>query len=128
MAVSVLIVDDHDLMRQSLKMYLDANDGIEVVGEAGDYESALAFVAEHATDVILLDLRLGDTDGMALARELRGRGVTSTLIGLSIHHDPDIRTRMIDAGVDDYVDKSADPSELVHAILKLTKRSQQQNT
>ena len=56
--ISVLIVDDHPVVRQGLRALLEVQDGIDVAGEAGDGGSALSLAEEHAPDVILLDLRL----------------------------------------------------------------------
>lgn len=116
MAISVLIVDDHPTMRQSVKTFLDLNEDIEVIGDVGNMEDALSFVEKQTPDVILIDVRLGESDGMTLASELRRRGVESVLIGLSLYHQPEVRERMIEAGADAYIDKSADPSELVALI------------
>ena len=72
--ISVLIVDDHPVVRQGLRALLAVQDGIEVVGEAGDGAAALALAAERDPDVILLDLKLPGMDGIAVLGELRDRG------------------------------------------------------
>ena len=69
--ISVLIVDDHPVVRRGLRVLLEVQDGIEVAGEAGDGATALALAAEHAPDVILLDLKLPGMDGIAVLGELR---------------------------------------------------------
>ena len=74
--ISVLIVDDHPVVRQGLRALLEVQDGIEVVGEAGDGTAALALAAEQAPDVILLDLKLPGLDGLAVLGELQARGST----------------------------------------------------
>ena len=69
--ISVLIVDDHPVVRRGLRVLLEVQDGIEVAGEAGDGTTALALAAEHAPDVILLDLKLPGMDGIAVLNELK---------------------------------------------------------
>ena len=77
--ISVLIVDDHPVVRQGLRVLLEVQDGIEVAGEAGDGVTALALASEPAApggrppDVILLDLKLPGMDGMAVLNELKAR-------------------------------------------------------
>ena len=66
MHIRVLIVDDHPVVRQGLRVLLEVQDGIEVVGEAGDGAAALALAAEQKPDVILLDLKLPGLDGLAV--------------------------------------------------------------
>ena len=88
--ISVLIVDDHPVVRQGLRVLLEVQDGIEVAGEAGDGDAALALAAERAPDVILLDLRLPGLDGIAVLSELKARGERRPRAGPDQRH----RTRV----------------------------------
>jgi DNA-binding NarL/FixJ family response regulator len=72
--ISVLIVDDHPVVRRGLRVLLEVQDGIEVAGEAGDGATALALAAELTPDVILLDLKLPGMDGLAVLAALKARG------------------------------------------------------
>ena len=69
--IRVLIVDDHQMVRQGLRTFLDVQDDIEVVGEAADGESGVRAAGEVAPDVVLLDLRMPDSDGVAALNGLR---------------------------------------------------------
>ena len=69
--IRVLIVDDHAVVREGLRTFLELQDGIEVVGEAADGEEAVAAAQEHAPDVVLMDLVMPGLDGVGAMRELR---------------------------------------------------------
>ncbi len=84
--ISVLIVDDHPVVRRGLRVLLEVQEGIEVAGEAGDGATALALAAEHAPDVILLDLRLPGMDGIAVLGELRARDSAARVLVLTRRH------------------------------------------
>ena len=81
--ISVLIVDDHPVVRQGLRALLEVQDGIEVVGEAGDGPAALAQAAELTPDVILLDLKLPGMDGHAVLAELKAAGNSARVLVLT---------------------------------------------
>ena len=90
----MLIVDDHPVVRRGLRVLLEVQDGIEVVGEAGDGATALALAAEHVPDVILLDLKLPGMDGIAVLGELRSRQSAARVLVLAERH----RTRVGEPG------------------------------
>jgi DNA-binding NarL/FixJ family response regulator len=114
--IRVLIVDDHPAVRRGLRAFLELSDGIEVVGEAADGETAVELVAATAPDVVLLDLVLPGLDGVGVLRQLRERGsparvlvVTSFTAGGSVL--PALR-----AGARGYLAKDVDPPALVAAV------------
>jgi DNA-binding NarL/FixJ family response regulator len=114
--LTVLIVDDHPVVRQGLRVLLDVHDGIEVTGEAADGEEALALAAGLTPDVILLDLKLPGLDGIAVLRELRARGVASRVLVLTSGNDPAQVSRAVQAGASGFLYKDVDPDALVRAI------------
>ena len=65
MSITILLVDDQELLRVGFRMVLDAQDDLEVVGEAGDGEEAVRLVLEQSPDVVLMDVRMPGTDGVA---------------------------------------------------------------
>jgi DNA-binding NarL/FixJ family response regulator len=115
--ISVLIVDDHPVVRQGLRVLLEVQDGIEVVGEAGDGPAALALAAEQKPDVILLDLKLPGLDGLAVLAELRARqGHQARILVLTSATDPVAAGQAMRGGAAGVLYKDVDPDALVRAI------------
>jgi DNA-binding NarL/FixJ family response regulator len=114
--MTVLIVDDHPVVRQGLRVLLGVHDGIEVAGEAADGEQALALAAELAPDVILLDLKLPGMDGIAVLGELRARGIGARVLVLTSGNDPTQVSLALRSGASGFLYKDVDPDALVRAI------------
>ena len=114
--IRVLIVDDHAVVREGLRTYLALQDGIDVVGEAGDGEAALEQAAALAPDVILMDLVMPVRDGIGAMQELRVRGATSRVIVLTSFTDDERIMPAIQAGAAGYLLKNVQPAELARAV------------
>ncbi len=114
--VSVLIVDDHPVVRQGLRVLLEVQDGIEVAGEAGDGATAVKLAAEHAPDVILLDLKLPGMDGIAVLGELEARAIKARVLVLTSVTEPAAVSLAIRSGAAGVIYKDVDPDALVRAI------------
>jgi len=110
----VLIVDDHPVVRQGLRVLLEVQDGIEVTGEAGDGPTALARAAEQQPDVILLDLKLPGLDGLAVLEQLKH--TTAKVLVLTSVTDPVAASRAMREGAAGVLYKDVDPDALVRAI------------
>ncbi|AKZ56478.1 Transcriptional regulatory protein LiaR [Streptomyces ambofaciens ATCC 23877] len=116
--VRILVCDDHVVVRAGLLALLDSAPGIEVVGEAGTGEEALALAARLAPDVVLMDLQLGEgIDGVETTRRLTAAsgGPPHVLVLTTYDTDADI-TRAIEAGATGYLLKAERPEELFAAI------------
>jgi DNA-binding NarL/FixJ family response regulator len=115
--VRLLLCDDHAVVRAGLRALLASADGIEVVGEAGSGEEALALAAQLTPDVVLMDLQLGDgIDGVTATRELTsGTPAPRVLVLTMFDTDADI-TRAVEAGATGYLLKAERPEELFAAI------------
>jgi len=114
--IRVLIADDHPVVRQGLRTFLDVQDDMEVVAEAADGMTAVERAAALAPDVILLDLKMPGLDGVGVLGELRSRGITArTLILTSAAGSGPVGPAMA-AGAAGYLYKDVDPEALVRAI------------
>lgn len=112
----VVIADDHTVVRQGIRGVLEEVDGLEVVGEAADGEEALLLVAEHAPDVVVLDVTMPGKTGLEVTRELRAQAVDARILILSMHDDPEYVLQAVRAGADGYVLKDVEPAELRDAV------------
>jgi DNA-binding NarL/FixJ family response regulator len=114
--IRVLIADDHAVVRQGLRTFLDLQDDIEVVAEAGDGAEALAAAEQHAPDVVLIDLVMPNVDGIEAIRGLRERVPAARAIVLSSFIDDEKLFPAVRAGAAGYLLKDVQPQELVEAI------------
>jgi DNA-binding NarL/FixJ family response regulator len=114
--IKVLIVDDHPVVRQGLRTFLDLQEDITVVGEAGDGDSGVTAAEELRPDVVLLDLRMPGSDGLAALRGLRERGNPVRVLVITSFTEPGAVLPAVRAGASGYVYKDIDPPALAAAI------------
>ncbi len=114
--IKVLIVDDHQVVRQGLRTFLELHDDIQVVGEAADGQSAVDMVRELAVDVVLMDLMMPRLDGISATREVIGMGTGTRVIALTSFADDSQVFPAIQAGASSYLLKDVSPDELIEAI------------
>jgi DNA-binding NarL/FixJ family response regulator len=114
--IRVLITDDHAVVREGLRTFLELQDGLEVVGEAADGEQALAQAQQLAPDVILMDLVMPRLDGVAAMRRLRETAPRSRVIVLTSFLDDERLMPAIEAGAAGYLLKDVAPAQLAQAI------------
>jgi DNA-binding NarL/FixJ family response regulator len=114
--IRVLIVDDHAVVREGLRTFLDLQDGIEVVGEAADGEQGVDEAERLQPNVILMDLVMPKLDGVGAMRELRTRAPDAHVIVLTSFLDDDRLMPAIQAGAAGYLLKDVEPAELARAI------------
>jgi NarL family two-component system response regulator LiaR len=112
----VLVVDDHAVVREGLRAFLDLQDGIEVAGEAADGEEALAEADRLRPDVVLMDLVMPRLDGVSALRALRERLPAARVIVLTSFLDDDKLLPALRAGAAGYLLKNAQPQEVARAV------------
>ena len=116
MATTLLIADDHTLLRQGLVLLLRQKPGLEVVAEAENGHQAVALALEHRPDVVILDYAMPEMDGPEACREILRQLPETHIVTLSMHGEPHFVQIMLDAGAGAYVLKSEAVSDLVKAI------------
>jgi DNA-binding NarL/FixJ family response regulator len=114
--VGVLLVDDDDLMRAGLKAVLSTDAGIEVVAEAGDGRSAVVAARRHGPDVVLMDVRMPDLDGIAATREVVAVSPEIKVAILTTFEQDDYIFGALNAGASGFLLKRTKPEELIAAI------------
>lgn len=114
--LKVVIADDHSVVRQGIRGVLEAIEGLEVVGEAGDGDEALEMVMELKPDVVVLDVNMPGKTGLEVTTELRQEGHSARVLILSMHDDPEYVLQAVRSGADGYVLKDAAPAELRDAV------------
>ncbi|MEE2046469.1 response regulator transcription factor, partial [Nocardiopsis tropica] len=114
--IRVFLVDDHEIVRRGVGSLLDEEDGIEVVGEAGTAAQALARVPALAPDVVVLDVRLPDGDGVTVCREIRSLLPDTRMLMLTSYSDDEALYGAVMAGASGYILKQIHGTDLVGAV------------
>jgi two-component system response regulator DevR len=114
--IKVYLLDDHEVVRRGVRNILDAEPGIEVIGDAGTAASALAAIAALRPDVAVLDVRLPDGDGVSVCREIRSTLPDTACLMLTSYGDDQALLGAIMAGASGYVLKQTCGSDLVSAV------------
>jgi len=116
--ITVLIVDDHAVVRQGVRAFLETQPDITVVGEAASGEEAVRLVAEQVPDVVLMDLVMPGLDGVEATRRVRRVSPRTQVIVLTSYHDDEHIFPAIRAGASSYLLKDVGPKELADAVRK----------
>ena len=114
--LTVLLADDHKLLRSGLKLLLQRNPDLLVVGEAADGEETLRLFGQLEPDILLLDLSMPNMDGMECLREIKSRRPDAKVIILTMHEDENYIRQAMQAGASASVQKSAADTDLFKAI------------
>jgi DNA-binding NarL/FixJ family response regulator len=114
--IRVLIADDHTIVRAGIRLLLQAEPDIEVVGEAGDGQEAIAQTEALRPNVVVMDIGMPGVSGLEATREIKRRWPQVQVLVLTMHRSDDYFFRMLEAGASGYVLKGADPGDLITAV------------
>ena len=119
--IKVLLVDDHDLLRQGMRTMLETEDGIEVVGEANDGTGVLAQIEETYPDVVLIDVVMPNKDGIVATSEIKESYPHIGVVVLSGHDEQQFIFDALKAGASGYLLKTADLDEVIATVKSVAK-------
>jgi DNA-binding NarL/FixJ family response regulator len=122
--ISVLLADDHAVVRQGLRMLLQTEPGIEIVGEAENGSEAVALVEEQKPSVVLMDVAMPLLNGAQASRQIRRASPDTRILVLSSYSDDRIVDQLVDAGVSGYLVKGAAATDLIKAIREVSSGNQ----
>ena len=117
--ISCLIVDDHEMVREGLRVSLSRAPHIRVLGEAADGESAVALAERRKPDVVIMDVRMPGMDGIETTKLLAARVPSAAVLIFTAYDDRTQLTRGLDSGARGYILKEANSEQLVRAIEKV---------
>jgi two-component system, NarL family, response regulator NreC len=114
--ISLLLVDDHEVVRTGLRMLLENQSDMEILAEASNGEEASLLVDQYQPDVVVMDITLPDISGIEATRLLKAKHPETAVVALTIHEDEQYFFEMLQAGASGYVPKRAAPDDLISAI------------
>lgn len=117
--IKVLIAEDHDVVREGLKILISADSGIEIAGEASNGATAVRLARKLQPDVVLMDLAMPKVNGLQATREILRQAPGSKVLVLSAYKDDETLRKVLAAGVSGYITKHSAADELLTAIREL---------
>ena len=114
--ITVILIDDHPIVRAGMRSVLDLNENIVVLAEGGSGADALNLVAEHHPDVLVLDLNLPDQSGLDVVRQLRQQDANTAILALTAHDDSEMVFGLLESGATGYVLKDEALETLAKAV------------
>lgn len=119
--IKLLIVDDHKIFRDGVRLGLSIHKNIECVAEAADGLQALEAIETYHPDAIILDLRMPNMDGIEVLTRVRNSKADIKVVILTMYEDESMVTRMMELGANAYLLKTADPNEIYEAVITCVK-------
>lgn len=119
MAIKIMITDDHSMVREGLKNLLELDGDIEVIAEAVDGKDCLEQLEVVKPDVLLLDINMPNMNGLEVLKELKSRRSKIKVLMLTVHNETEYLMKAVDIGINGYVLKDSESSELKKAIFAI---------
>lgn len=114
--ITVLLADDHAIVRQGLRRLLEDCRDIEIIGEASNGHEALRFIRQAQPNVVLMDLSMPGLDGIETTKQIMSEGLKTKIVILTMHATEEYAARLLQAGAQGFVGKEAFGDEVVEAI------------
>jgi DNA-binding NarL/FixJ family response regulator len=119
--ITIIIADDHPIVRQGLRQILEAESGLKIIAETEDGKSALKAITEFQPQIAILDIDMPEMDGFEVARSLKQNDFATQVIFLTIHQDEIMFNEAIDLGAKGYVLKQSALENIIHCIRTVAK-------
>src|SRR5215467_8288846 len=119
--IRILLADDHTVMRNGLRLLLERQPNLKVVGEASDGRQAVDLAAQHAPEVVIMDVAMPQLNGVEATRQIVNRNPETAVAILSMHSDESYVIRSLKAGARAYLLKDSAEADLIAAIQAITK-------
>lgn len=119
--VSIMIVDDHKLIRETWSFILGSDPRFEVIADCGDPEEAIELARTHRPNIVLMDINMVPISGFDATEQIRRNSPQTKVIGVSMHSQPAYARKMLQVGAQGYVTKNSSREEMVKAILEVDK-------
>ena len=119
--ITIIIADDHPIVRQGLRQTIEAENGLNIVAEAEDGQAALAAIVKFQPQIAVLDIDMPEMDGFEVARAVREKNLATEIIFLTIHRDEIMFNEAIDLGAKGYVLKQSALEEITSCIKTVAK-------
>jgi two-component system invasion response regulator UvrY len=114
--IRIILVDDHQLVRETWRMLLQSLPGLEVIGECASGEEAIEQVPALLPDVVLMDINMSPVNGFEATRKIMKTCPQVRIIGVSVNSQPGYARNMLQLGAKGYVTKNSSPAEMLRAI------------
>lgn len=117
--ITILLVDDHRLIRDSWSFILNSDSRFQVIGETSSGEEAIEMAKSKKPDIVLMDVNMTPLNGFDATKQIRRSSPDSKVIGVSMHSMPAYAKRMLQLGAMGYVTKNSSREEMIHAIIEV---------
>ena len=119
MAAKIIIADDHSMVREGIKQLLELDGDVEVIGEASDGVECLALLEKSVPQVLLLDINMPNMNGLEVLERIKENNIDVKVIILTVHNEIEYLLKSVEIGIDGYMLKDSDSTELKKAIFSV---------
>lgn len=117
--IRIILVDDHKIVRDSLKMMLHNNPRFQVIADCDNGSTAIEEAEKHMPEIMLVDINMSPMNGFDLTEKIKERFPSIHVIGMSANNQPNYAIQMLKLGAGGYLTKTSPPSEIIHGILEV---------